>query len=190
MLTVAVGMSVTRHPPHRSRRAALPHRAPASGRDAQASAEAGRTPSSPCDRASPALRPAPGRRDHGPLGPLPALHRRRRSPGATLVRRLPRDAAAVRLPAPVPHGRFPWAPPGGPGSPTPGQRPGLPGAAPPVAVPARGLRPRPGRRPRTSTAPPVWPAAGAERVGPQEEPACGALHTLPARAPGNAARLP
>ena len=28
---VAVGMPVTRHPPHRSRRAALPHRAPASG---------------------------------------------------------------------------------------------------------------------------------------------------------------
>src|SRR4029434_1065598 len=35
-LAVAVGMPVTRHPPHRSRRAALPHRAPASGRDAQA----------------------------------------------------------------------------------------------------------------------------------------------------------
>jgi hypothetical protein len=29
-------MPVTRHPPHRCRRAALPHRAPASGRDAQA----------------------------------------------------------------------------------------------------------------------------------------------------------
>ena len=28
---VAVGMPVTQHPPHRSRRAALPHRAPASG---------------------------------------------------------------------------------------------------------------------------------------------------------------
>ena len=28
---VAVGMPVTRHPPHRSRRAELPHRAPASG---------------------------------------------------------------------------------------------------------------------------------------------------------------
>src|SRR5262249_14654145 len=34
--TVAVGMPVTRHPPHRSRRAALPHRALTSGRDAQA----------------------------------------------------------------------------------------------------------------------------------------------------------
>src|SRR5262249_1401911 len=34
-LTVAVGMPVTRHPPHSSRRAALPHRALASGHDAQ-----------------------------------------------------------------------------------------------------------------------------------------------------------
>src|SRR5262245_61843030 len=33
---VAVGMPVTQPPPHRSRRAALPHRALASGRDAQA----------------------------------------------------------------------------------------------------------------------------------------------------------
>jgi len=29
-------MPVTQHPPHRSRRAALPHRAPASGHNAQA----------------------------------------------------------------------------------------------------------------------------------------------------------
>jgi hypothetical protein len=36
LLVVAVGMPVTRHPPPRSRRAALPHRALASGRDAQA----------------------------------------------------------------------------------------------------------------------------------------------------------
>src|SRR4029453_2047102 len=35
-LAVAVGMPVPRHPPPRSRRAALPHRAPASGCDAQA----------------------------------------------------------------------------------------------------------------------------------------------------------
>jgi len=33
---VAVGMPVARHPPHRSLRADLPHRAPASGSDAQA----------------------------------------------------------------------------------------------------------------------------------------------------------
>jgi hypothetical protein len=33
---VAVGIPVTRHPPHRSRRAELPHRALASGSNAQA----------------------------------------------------------------------------------------------------------------------------------------------------------
>ena len=44
-------MPVTQHPPHRSRRAALPHRAPASGRDAQASEDACCTQSSTCDRA-------------------------------------------------------------------------------------------------------------------------------------------
>src|SRR4029453_14554966 len=43
-----------------------------------------------------------------PLGPLPALHLLRRSPGATVVRRRPRYSAAVRLPAPVHHGRAPW----------------------------------------------------------------------------------
>jgi len=35
-LSVAVGMPAARHPPHRSLRAAFPHRAPASGSDAQA----------------------------------------------------------------------------------------------------------------------------------------------------------
>ena len=100
-------MAVTQHPPHRSRRAALPHRAPASGRDAQASEDACRTQSSTCDRENPALRPAPGMLDHVPLGQLPSLHLLRRSLGATLVRRLPRYSEAVRLPAPVHHGRAP-----------------------------------------------------------------------------------
>jgi hypothetical protein len=36
VLAVAVGIPVTRHPPHRSRRAELPHRALASGSNAQA----------------------------------------------------------------------------------------------------------------------------------------------------------
>jgi hypothetical protein len=101
-------MPVARHPPHRSRRAALPHRAPASGRDAQASEDACRTQSSTCDRETPALRPAPGMLDHVPLGQLPSLHLLRRSLGATFVRRLPRYYEAVRLPAPVHHGRTPW----------------------------------------------------------------------------------
>ena len=47
---VAVGMPVTQHPPHRSRRAALPHRAPASGRNAQAHGGACRTRLSACAR--------------------------------------------------------------------------------------------------------------------------------------------
>src|ERR671910_56874 len=34
-ITVAVGTAITRRPPHRSRRAELPHRAPASGRDVE-----------------------------------------------------------------------------------------------------------------------------------------------------------
>jgi hypothetical protein len=101
-------MPVTQHPPPRSRRAAPPHRAPASGRDVQASEDACRTPSSTCDREHPALRPAPGMLDHVPLGPFPSLHLLRRSLGATFVRRLPRYYAAVRLPAPVHHGRAPW----------------------------------------------------------------------------------
>src|SRR5262249_25948482 len=70
---VAVGMPVTQHPPHRSRRAALPHRAPASGDDAQTQS-ACRTQSSTCDRENPALRPAPGMLDHVPLGQPPSLH--------------------------------------------------------------------------------------------------------------------
>ena len=96
--------------PHRSRRAALPHRAPASGGNAQAPAGACRMQSSTCDRETPALRPVPGMLDHVPLGPLPSLHLLRRSPGATLVRRLPRYYEAVRLPASVHHGRIPWVP--------------------------------------------------------------------------------
>ncbi len=35
LITIAVGMPVSRHPPHRSQRAELPHWAPALGKDAQ-----------------------------------------------------------------------------------------------------------------------------------------------------------
>jgi len=114
-------MPVTQHSPHRSRRAALPHRAPASGDHGQAPGEACRTRARTCDREPPALRPAPGLRDHVPLGPRPALHRRRPSHGATGVRRLPRSSAAVRRPAPGPHGRLPAGAPCGPGQPAPGR---------------------------------------------------------------------
>jgi len=167
-------MPVTQHSPHRSRRAALPHRAPASGDHGQAPGEACRTRARTCDREPPALRPAPGLRDHVPLGPRPALHRRRPSHGATGGRRLPRSSAAVRRPAPGPPGRLPEGAPCGPGQPAPGPMPGLPGAAPWVAGHARDRRPRPVCPPRALPGCPVWPSACAERVGPQESPACGA----------------
>src|SRR5262249_36875421 len=109
-LQVAVGMPVTQHPPHRSRRAALPHRAPASGDDAQTQS-ACRTQSSTCDRENPALRPAPGMLDHVPLGQPPSLHPLRQLwRTRTLVRGLHRYYGAVRLPAPVHHGRTPQVP--------------------------------------------------------------------------------
>jgi hypothetical protein len=56
---------------------------------------------------APALWPAPGFLRHVPLGPLPSLPLLRRSRGATLVRRLLWYSDAVRLPAPVHHGRAP-----------------------------------------------------------------------------------
>jgi hypothetical protein len=63
-----------------------------------------------CDRGDPALCPVPGMHRHVPLGPLPSLHLLRWFLGATVVRRLPRYSEAVRLPAPVHHGRTPWVP--------------------------------------------------------------------------------
>ena len=100
-------MPVARHPPHRSRRAALPHRAPASGLRAATRRCLPYAAARMCQE-PPALCPAPGFLRHVPLGQLPSLHLLRRSRGAALVRRLPRDSAAVRLPAPVHHGRAPW----------------------------------------------------------------------------------
>jgi len=51
LIPVAVGMAVTRHPPHRSRRAELPHRAPASGQT-QRRDTSSRTPNCTLDAAS------------------------------------------------------------------------------------------------------------------------------------------
>ena len=104
-------MPVTRHPPHRSRRAALPHRAPASGDDAQAPEGACRTRSSTCSRGAPALCPVPGMLCRVPLSPPPSLHSLRQlERTTTVVRELHRYSEAVRLPAPVHHGGAPWVP--------------------------------------------------------------------------------
>jgi hypothetical protein len=182
-------MPVTRHPPHRSRRAALPHRAPASGHDAQASEDACRTQSSTCDREHPALRPAPAMLDHVPLGQLPSLHLLRRSLGATLVRRLPQYSEAVRLPAPVPYGRAPWV-----------HRPGL-------AI-TRQVRCRASRVPHLVFLhmPEVADPAGSVSALPEQRLRCGlprvrsasapetsaisGLHTLPVHSPVNASPTP
>jgi hypothetical protein len=164
-------MSVTRHPPHRSRRAALPHRAPASGRDAQASEDACRTQSSTCDRAYPALRPDPGIRDHVPLGQLPSLHLLRRSHGATFVRRLPRYSEADLAIPPQARGRASRVP----------HR--LLPCMPEVSDPARSVDTSPARRLRYGL--PRVRSASA----PRRSPIAG-LHTLPARSPVNASRLP
>ena len=98
---VAVGTAVARRPPHRSRRAALPHRAPASGSGARVT---NHPPHPVADREqlSPALCPVPSSRDEVPLGWAPSLHPlrgRRRTAG--LVRGLHRYYGPIRLPAAV-----------------------------------------------------------------------------------------
>jgi hypothetical protein len=166
---VAVGMPVARHPPPSSRRAALPHRAPASGR------RAGTRRCLPyaaerLGQATPARGPAPGFLRHVPLGPLPSRHLLRRSRGATCVRRLPRDSAAVRLPAPGPHGRAPW----------------VPRADLASARPARG---RASRVPHTvlRRLPEVSAPAGSVAAWPERRRPCGLPHVRSASAPETSA---
>jgi hypothetical protein len=172
---VAVGISVTRHPPHSSRRAARPHRAPASGDDAQAPAGAYRTYTAGlmCQE-TPARWPTPGGLRHVALGPLPAP-----PPAPPVPWDAPCSTAASGLcsgptPCTRPARSCPSGAPGGPGKTSPGQRQGLPGSAQSVFTPARGLRPRQVRGRLAVAAPSRLPSACAERVGPQEEPACGA----------------
>src|SRR4029453_6373266 len=126
-----------------------------------------RTQSSTCDRDNSALCPAPGMLDHVPLGPLPSLHLLRQSLGATLVRRLPRYYEAVRLPAPVHHGRTPEVHRADLAC-LPGQMQGLPGSTHSVSMHARGLRPRRVRRHLAKTVSTMWPSACSERVGTQD----------------------
>ncbi len=96
----AVGMPVTRHPPHRSRRALLTHRAPPSGRTSDGERFGGAhrpAHNRQSDRRRyPALCPDRGRLTAIPLGPGPSLHvLRRKSP--SIVRTLLRYYGPVRL---------------------------------------------------------------------------------------------
>jgi hypothetical protein len=114
----AVGMPVTRHPPHRSQRAALPHWAPASGRNAKALLwiRMINLPIPTCGltyplqlmwHAHPALRPEHGLLVRIALGQTSSLHRLRRLRGSrkrlagVVVRRFRRYYTSVRLPVSV-----------------------------------------------------------------------------------------
>ena len=98
--TVAVGMPVARHPPHRSRRALLTHRAPPSGQTSNAE-RFGRARRLAHNRqsdrrSSPALCPDCGRPTVVSLGPGPSLHVLRREL-PPIVRTLLRYYGPARL---------------------------------------------------------------------------------------------
>jgi|RhiMetdeSRZDD1v2_1073273.scaffolds.fasta_scaffold40701_3 hypothetical protein len=165
---VAVGMPVTRHPPHRSRRAALPHRAPASSDDAQAQSTC-RTQSCACGRVS--------RRCVRPLWystRFPLASPLLSTPSASSSALEPLFVGCIDTMGlsdsrhPSITGVSQRGSPGGPGMTSPGQMQGLPGSAQRVSVHARGLRPRRVWRHLATTASPVSPSACSERVGTQE----------------------
>ena len=84
LVAVAVGTPVTRRPPHESRRAALPHRAPASGLTRRHPQVPAVRRLSACDRETPALCPAPGMLRPRSPGPAPCPPPAPPVPGATL----------------------------------------------------------------------------------------------------------
>jgi hypothetical protein len=165
---VAVGMPVTQHPPHRSRRAALPHRAPASGDDAQVQSTY-RTQSCACGRVSRlCVRPL-WCSTRFPLA-SPLLSTPSASPGApkslfgSFVDTMGLSDSLHPCITGVPRG-FPvrtWPSLARPEA-------GPPGFRTPCCGPCRGRRPRRGRRRLTLTASTLWPAACAERVGTQDK---------------------
>jgi hypothetical protein len=166
--TVAVGMPVARHPPHSSRRAALPHRAPASGltcRPPQGPAIRGRARvtgvtrpwvrSLVCTAAFPWARALPATSSAGPWRP-PWVE--------SFLGTMKRSDALHPCLTVVPRTGSPCAP----GDGSPGQMHGLPGSAHRVSAHARGLRPCRVRLCLAVAASTVWPSACSERVGTQE----------------------
>ena len=96
---VAVGTEVTPCPPHRSLRAELPHKAPASGlyRDTSSSESrltTSRAPLNSIHICFPTLCPANGKFNNAPLGYPPFLHLLRRT---VFVRRFLRYYGGIRL---------------------------------------------------------------------------------------------
>ncbi len=143
---VAVGMPVTRHPPHRPVHEELPHTAPTSGNDANTHQRIRMAhdltyPLKRTGRACPALCPEHVLLKRIPLGQPPSL-RGLRHPMSDVVRPLPRYYGAVRLPMPVRHwirsSYFPLRP----SYPLPRAGIGSPGSR------ARCFRTRQGLRPR------------------------------------------
>jgi hypothetical protein len=144
---VAVGMPVTQHPPHRSRRAALPHRAPASGGDAQAQS-ACRTQSCACGRVSrPCVRPLWCSTRFPLASPLLSTPSARSSAPEPLFEGFVDTMGLSDSLHPSIMGVSHLGSPCGPGMTSPGQVQGLPGSAQRVSVHARGLRPRQVRLP-------------------------------------------
>ena len=95
-------------PPHRSRRAELPHRAPALGQTRSRWPRGMTYSVQRTVRVDLALSPEPGLPVRISLGQTPSLHPLRRSrPRAAFVRELLRYYGPVRLPAFVHHGRTP-----------------------------------------------------------------------------------
>jgi hypothetical protein len=186
-LTVAVGIPVTRHPPHRSRRAALPHRAPASGLT--------------CWHPQ---RPAVRGRARVPGMPRPWVRSLVCAAAFPLARALPSTSSASSLGQPLFEGFL-------------GTLERSDALHPCITVVSRGFtvrtwhhcqaRCRASRVPHTvfSRMPEVCAPAGCGDALPSRRPRCGlprvrsasaprsrpmsGLHTLPARSPGNASRL-
>ena len=164
---VAVGMPVTQHPPHRSRRAALPHRAPASGLTCghpKVPAVRGRA------RVTGMTRPCV--RSLVCAAPFPLASSLPSTSSAGSLGNLCSKASSVLWSCPTPCTRAsrscPMGSPCGPSTHGPGQIQGLPGSVHRVSVHARGLRPRQVRLPLAKTGSTVLPAACSERVGTQE----------------------
>jgi hypothetical protein len=155
----AVGTPVTRCPPHSSRRAALPHRAPALGDDAQAQSGC-RTQSCACGRvARPSVRPLWCLTRFPLASPLLSTPSASSSALEPLIEGFVdtmglSDSLHSCIPAVSPMGS-----PCGPGTTSPGQVQGLPGSAQRVSVHARGLRPRQVCGHLAITASTVWPSA-------------------------------